>query len=56
LPLLEVPELNTSIPELPDVPALTERIATMPLDDKDPSPELRLRAPPVLSVLLPAKD
>jgi len=53
LPLLVLPELNTSMPLLPALPEFKLRIVTMPLEVAVPSPLLRLTAPPVSTVLLP---
>ena len=54
LPELDVPELNTSMPLLPAVPALADLMLTMPLDVAVPSPDAMLTVPPVLTVLRPA--
>jgi hypothetical protein len=55
LPLLVDPELNTRAPLVPLVPAFMLRIVTMPLEYTEPSPLDKLRAPPVVTVLSPAK-
>jgi hypothetical protein len=55
LPLLALPELKTSMPLLPASPAFVLRIVTMPLVVAVPSPLPKLTAPPVLTVLRPAK-
>ena len=49
-----MPELNTSMPLTPLTPELADRMLTMPLDVAVPSPDARLTAPPVLTVLRPA--
>jgi hypothetical protein len=53
-PLLELPELNMSIPLAPDEPALTLRIETIPLLDESPSPLEMLKKPPVFDECWPA--
>jgi len=53
LPLLALPELNTRIPLEPVDPEFMLRIVTMPLVVAVPSPLLRLKAPPVNTVLRP---
>jgi hypothetical protein len=55
LPLLALPELKTSIPLVPLVPAFMLRMVTMPLEYVEPSPLDKLSAPPVVTVLTPAK-
>jgi hypothetical protein len=47
LPLLAVPELKTSIPEAPFVPAFAVRILRLPLVVAVPSPLSTVKAPPV---------
>jgi len=54
LPLLAVPELNTSRPLTPLVPAFEVRILNAPLLDLDPKPDAMLKPPPVTSLLSPA--
>ena len=54
LPCTVVPELNTSMPLTPLTPELADRMLTTPLDVAVPSPDARLTAPPVLTVLRPA--
>ena len=54
MPLLEDPELKTSMPLLPFVPEFALLIETMPLDEAEPKPLVRLTAPPVSTVPLPA--
>jgi hypothetical protein len=53
LPLLVVPELNTSIPLVPAVPAFIVMIFKLPLEVALPSPLSIVKAPPVTSSLLP---
>ena len=53
LPELDVPELNTSIPLIPAVPAFTERIMTDPLDVAVPDPDRMVMVPPVSVVPTP---
>ena len=54
LPELVVPELNTSMPLTPAVPALADLMLTMPDVVAVPSPDAMLTVPPVLTVLRPA--
>merc|ERR1740138_178641 len=53
LPLFDEPELNTSRPLTPDVPAFAVRIEITPLLVAVPSPLSRLSAPPLCTVLRP---
>ena len=54
LPVLAEPVLKMSMPLTPLVPEFMDRIVMAPLDVDVPSPELRLTAPPVCTVLRPA--
>jgi hypothetical protein len=54
LPELALPELNTSMPLLPAVPALADLMLTMPDVVPVPSPDPMETVPPVLTVLRPA--
>jgi hypothetical protein len=54
LPELVEPELNTSMPLLPAVPALADLMLTMPDDVAVPSPDAIETVPPVSTVLRPA--
>ena len=56
VPLLAVPLVNDSIPEIPRTPASTVRTITDPLDVVVPEPVLRLIEPPVTGVLVPADE
>ena len=49
-----MPELNTSMPLTPSVPAFADRIVTTPLDVAVPSPVPMLTDPPVFTALRPA--
>eukprot|EP00952_Eustigmatos_sp_NYUAD-ZCMA_P012968 51812-Eustigmatos_ZCMA.PRE.1 len=53
LPLLVVPELNTSRPLAPEVPALAVRMVTEPLLDALPAPVVTSIDPPVAVELSP---
>ena len=52
-PELDVPELKTSSPEAPFVPAFAVRMLRAPLVDVAPSPVLTCRCPPVTTAPLP---
>jgi hypothetical protein len=49
-----VPVLKTSIPLMPAVPELALLMLMMPKLRSVPSPDVRLRVPPVFTVLRPA--
>jgi hypothetical protein len=51
---LVVPGLKTSIPLMPAVPELALLMLMMPKLRSVPSPDVRLRVPPVFTVLRPA--
>jgi hypothetical protein len=54
LPESAVPVLKTSIPLMPAVPELALLMLMMPKLRSVPSPDVRLRVPPVFTVLRPA--
>jgi len=56
LPRLAVPELNTSKPLTPLVPAFAVRSLRAPLLDVEPEPVATIKPPPVATVLSPAKS
>jgi len=54
LPELVVPELKNKVPLAPATPALVLRILMSPLVVAVPSPDVKYKDPPVLTVLRPA--